>query len=139
MIRFPCPACGASLSAPDTAAGRNSNCTGCRAAVTVPVVATPVPAQRVVVNVPEAEPPPENLAPRLAVMAALLWVIVFFAALIFTAFSAWLGVRALLATAQSSDGNPGALVITAALTLQLWFYVIVGGFITAYALDRISQ
>ncbi len=138
MIRFPCPACGASLSAPDAAAGRNSNCTGCRAAVTVPVVATPAPVQRVVVNVPESDQP-EHTAPRLAVMAGLLWVIVFFAALIYTAFGAWLGVRALLLAANSSGEPSAALVAVATMSLQLWFQVIVTACIAAYALDRLSQ
>ncbi len=137
MIRFQCPSCQVNLSAPDEAAGRSSRCSGCRGAVTVPA-APQIPEQHVTVNMPESEPP-ENLAPRLAIMAALLWVIVFFAALIYTAFGAWLGVRALMLAASSSGEPSAALVAVATMSLQLWFQVIVTACIAAYALDRILQ
>ncbi len=137
MIRFPCHACGASLSAPDAAAGRNSNCTGCRAAVTVPVVAMPAPAQRVVVNMPESDQP-EYMAPRLSPPAAILWFVLFLMSLAFSALSVYLAVKTMLfATAGRDDA--ASLVAGGIIGMPLWFQAIISGYVAARALDRLSQ
>ena len=58
MIRFLCPSCGFSLSAPDDCAGRTSKCSKCGIAVTIPP-AHPAPT----LSVPEVVPIKEQDSP----------------------------------------------------------------------------
>lgn len=57
MIKFACPNCGKSMKAPDDAAGKRGNCTGCNTKVDIPIrseaaIATIVPKPPAVIRVP---------------------------------------------------------------------------------------
>ena len=113
VVRFPCPACGKQLKAPDSAAGRKSACPKCGTKVTVPAADSAVeklaiPAtkelatEHALLLMPQRNEPPADLIDMTAMVDVVFFLLIFF---LVTSMQSLESVINLPSPQQSSDAS----------------------------------